>query len=309
MCEDNQTEITEFILVGFQGFYNIKITLFILILIIYIVIIISNLLILVLVTISDNLKLPMFFFLKHLALADVMVPTSIVPLMLDVLLKEKRRVSVADCITQLHFSGVSGFSQCFLLAAMSYDRYIAILKPLRYSLIMNPNICLALIAGSWIIVFILISSGIIMILHLQFCGQNYINHFYCDFFPVVALSTSNTSILLLHELLTSIVMVFVPFVFIIITYVFIFFTIIRIPSASGRSKSFSTCSSHLTSVCTFYVTLLIVYMVPPDENNISMNKFRSFLYILVTPLLNPIIYNWKNKEIRRAMRKYLIIIL
>ncbi|CAH2272547.1 olfactory receptor 10A7-like, partial [Pelobates cultripes] len=177
--------IPEFILVGFQGFYNIKIILFILILIIYIVIIIGNLLILVLVTISDNLKLPMFFFLKHLALADVMVPTSIVPLMLDVLLKEKRRVSVTGCITQLHFSGVSGFSQCFLLAAMSYDRYIAILKPLRYSLIMNPNICLALIAGSWIIVFILISSGIIMIWHLQFCGQNYINHFYCDLFPVI----------------------------------------------------------------------------------------------------------------------------
>ncbi|XP_063302554.1 olfactory receptor 5P66-like [Pelobates fuscus] len=305
MCENNQSKITEFILLGFQDFYNLKMILFMLIMLIYILILSENLLIIVLLTTSDHLKFPMFYFIKHLALADVIFPTTVVPLMLDVILKNKRRVSVAGCITQLHLCGVSVFSQCFLLAAMSYDRYMAILKPLHYSLIMNPNVCLALVAGSWLIVFIFISSGMIFVWQLQFCGQSYINHFYCDVGPVAALSTSDISSLVLHELLTSVFMVFVPFVFIIITYALIFFSIIRIPSTSGRRKCFSTCSSHLTSVCTFYVTLLIVYLIPSEEDKININKFRSLLYILVTPLLNPIIYSLKNKEIRGALRKLL----
>ncbi|KAM8972695.1 olfactory receptor 5P66-like [Pelodytes ibericus] len=303
MCEDNQTQVNEFRLLGFQGLYNFKIQLFTLFLLVYIAIMGGNLLIILLVTISDHLNIPMFYFVKHLALADVLLTTNIVPFMLHVIIMEQKVISLTGCIIHLYSCGVSGFVQCFLLAVMSYDRYLAIRKPLRYTIIMDPKTCLHLVTGSWFIVFALISSGIIIVCKLHFCANSYIDHFFCDFGPVVGLSTSDISSLMLQNMFIFFTMIFAPFAFIVITYILICFTIFKIPSVNRRRKFFSTCGSHLTSVCAYYVTLIIVYMVPAEKVSFKVNKFRSLLYILAIPLMNPIIYSLRNQEIQGALRK------
>ncbi|CAH2272543.1 olfactory receptor 10A7-like, partial [Pelobates cultripes] len=288
----------EFLLLGFQGFYHLKGLLFMLFLIIYTAILCGNLLIVVLVTTIDHLNVPMFYFLKHLALADLILTTSVMPLTLNIIIMEERRVPLAGCLTQLYVFGVFGFVQCLLLAVMSYDRYVAIRKPFSYTLIMTPNVCLSLVSGSWLLVFILASGEFVIICQLKYCSLNYLDHFFCDFGPVVALSISDTSLLMTLDFVISVNMIFVPFVFIVITYILISFTFISISSKTERRKFISTCSSHISTVCTYYVTLIVVYIAPYGENSVNMNKFRSLLYILGTPLANPIIYSFRNQEIR-----------
>ncbi|KAM4749305.1 olfactory receptor 5G9-like [Rhinophrynus dorsalis] len=305
MCDDNQTQVTKILLLGFQGFISFKIPLFTVFLLIYIVILSGNFLIICLVTTSDHLKTPMFYFLKHLGFADILVTTSIVPVMLDIILHDGITISLVACAAQLYFFGVSVVVQCFLLAVMSFDRYLAICNPLHYRSIMEPSVCLKLVIGSWLLVFILTSSELIAASQLHFCGLNYIDHFFCDFGPLVALSISDTSVLVLQDFIFSVAMIFVPFVFIIISYVCIFIMILRFPSSIGRKKFFSTCSAHLTVVCTYYGTLIIVYMGSYIEQSFNINKLLSLFYIVVTPFLNPIIYSLRNKEIRGALKKYI----
>ncbi|XP_063302557.1 olfactory receptor 1361-like [Pelobates fuscus] len=305
MCEDNQTQVPVFLLLGFQGLYHLKSLLFMLFLIIYTAILCGNLLIIVLVTTIDHLNVPMFYFLKHLALADVFLTTSVMPFTLNIIIMEERIVPISGCLTQLYLFAIFGFVQCFLLAVMSYDRYLAIRQPFSYTLIMTPNVCLSLVSGSWMLVFSLLSSEFVIMCQLKFCGLNYVDHFFCDFGPIVARSISDTSLLTTLDFYISINVIFVPFVFIVITYILISFTFINISSKTGRRKFISTCSSHLISVCTYYVSLIIVYMFPPGEDSINVNKFRSLLYIVGTPLANPIIYSFSNHEIRAALRKVL----
>ncbi|XP_053575514.1 olfactory receptor 490-like [Bombina bombina] len=302
MCGSNQTQIIEVLLLGFLDLYHFKALIFIVLLLMYILIISGNFLIIFLITVSEQLNIPMFFFIKHLAIGDVLLTTTIIPKMLEIILKDKVKLSIINCIIQLYIFGVSGFVQCFLLAVMSYDRYLAICNPLHYSSIMVAKLCLQLVTASWLLVCILISSGITLVSQLQFCGQNSINHFFCDFIPLLELSSSDTSILKTLDFVSSCFMMFFPFVYIIITYVYIFFTILNISSTTGRKKAFSTCSSHLTIVCAYYGTLIAVYMVPSDGN---VNKFRSLLYIVITPLMNPLIYSLRNIEIRGALMNIL----
>ncbi|XP_075061794.1 olfactory receptor 5AN6-like [Mixophyes fleayi] len=305
MCEDNQTEVTLFLLLGFQGLYKYKILLFIVFLFSYIVIINGNLVLIVLVSTSDHLKIPMFIFLKHLAVSDVLITTTIIPMMLDIILRDEIEVSVTSCIIQLYLFSNFGFVQGFLIFVMSYDRYLAICNPMRYNSIMVPHVCLKMIAGCWLLVFIA-SSEIIMVWQFHFCGLNYIDHFFCDFGPIVELSSSDTSILLVVDFVISILMGIIPFILIIITYIIIIFTILNISSNSGRKKAFSTCSSHLATVCAYYGTVMTVYTTPSDESAFNTNKFRSLLYIVVTPMLNPIIYSLRNHEIRRTLQKLIV---
>ncbi|CAI9607423.1 unnamed protein product [Staurois parvus] len=302
MCEDNHTEVTVFLLLGFQGLYKFKILFFTLFLLLYVVILNGNLLIIVLISIKEHLKIPMFFFLKHLAIADLLISTSVVPMMLDIILKDEGDVSLVGCIIQLYCFAISGSLQSFLIAVMSFDRYLAICNPLRYSSLMNPHVISQLIIGLWVLVIILLSSEVIELFQFKYCGPNSIDHFFCDFSPVVELSTSDTS-LMLQDFFVSIVTIFLPFAFIIITYTCISVTILKISSTSGRRKAFSTCSSHLTVVCAYYGALIIVYVAPPDDSSINMNKYRSLLYMVVSPLKNPMIYSLRNHEIKRALQK------
>ncbi|KAM3926767.1 olfactory receptor 11A1-like [Leptodactylus fuscus] len=303
MCEENQTQVTQIRLLGFRGLHKYKILLFIVFLLTYIFILAGNLLIILLVTTIDHLKTPMFYFLKHLSTADVLLTTSVVPVMLDIIFVEEGILSLWGCMIQLYLFGICGFVQCFLLAVMSYDRYLAICHPLRYSSLMSPYLCLQLVLISWLLINVAMSSEFIIVTQYNYCGLNSIDHFFCDFGPIVALATSDTSPLLLQDFIVSIFVMFFPFAFIIVTYCCIFFTILKMSSAYGKRKAFSTCSSHLIIVCVYYGTLMTVYMVSTDESASNINKYISLLYTVGTPLMNPIIYSLRNKEIRRAMQK------
>ncbi|XP_072006432.1 olfactory receptor 5P81-like [Engystomops pustulosus] len=302
-CEANETQVTQIHLLGFRDMYKYKILLFIVFLLTYTLIIGGNLLIILLESSMEHLKTPMFFFLKHLSSADVLLTTTAIPMMLDTVLKEESVISFWGCIVQMHCFGIFGFVQCFIIAVMSFDRYLAICHPLRYSSLMVPNLCLQLVVGSWSLVTVLVSSEMFVVIQFDFCGLNSIDHFFCDFGPVVVLATSDISELIVQDFIIAMFIIFFPFTFIILTYFCIFFTIINIPSTFGKRKAFSTCSSHLTSVCVYYGTLITVYMTPTDESSFDINKYRSLLYIIVTPLMNPIICSLRNNEFKKAMSK------
>ncbi|KAM3926768.1 olfactory receptor 5P81-like [Leptodactylus fuscus] len=303
MCEENQTQVTQIRLLGFRGLHKYKPLLFIVFLLTYIFILAGNLLIILLVTTIDHLKTPMFYFLKHLSTADVLITSCVVPVMLDMIFVEEGVLPFWGCMIQLYFYSIWGFVQCFLIAVMSYDRYLAICHPLRYSSLMDPDLCLRLVVGSWILVIVLISNEFIVLIQFNFCGLNYIDQFFCDFGPIVELATSDISILMLIDFVYSMFGIFLPFAFIIVTYFCIFFTILKISSALGKRKAFSTCSSHLTTVCAYYGTLIAVCIARSDDSSSIVNKYRSLLYIVVTPLINPIIYSLRNNEIKKAMEK------
>ncbi|XP_075434083.1 olfactory receptor 5P66-like [Ascaphus truei] len=304
MLGNNHTIVTEFLLLGFQNLHNFKILLFTVFLVTYIMTISSNLLIIALVSTSHQLHSPMYFFLAHLSLTDILLTTVIVPNMLRLIWREGGTMSVAGCVSQLHLFTCTGATECFLLTVMSYDRYLAICHPLRYITIMNLKLRLQLVIWSWLLGLAVTLILILPIGQLQFCGPNVIDHFFCDFAPLVNHSCSDTSLIEIDSFVLAFPVALLPFVFIIVTYVCIFLTILRIPSTTGRQKAFSTCSSHLTVVCTYYGTLITVYAIPSIGQTFNINKVLSLLYTVVTPFFNPIIYSLRNQEIGAALRRW-----
>ncbi|XP_075433829.1 olfactory receptor 11L1-like [Ascaphus truei] len=300
MYADNETEVTAFLLLGFNSLQNIKFLLFCLSLTIYIVTISGNVLIISLVSTSHHLHSPMYFFLSHLSLSDLLLTTNVVPNMLHVIIGNGSTISVNGCISQLYFFGVSTVIECFLLTVMSYDRYLAICNPLRYTSIMDLKLQLHLVIWPWLLGFLISLITVITVRSLKFCGPNVINHFFCDLAPLLKLSCSDTTTVEIELLVLSIPIIPLPFVFILGTYVCIFLTIIKIPSSIGRQKAFSTCSSHLIVVGTYYGTLITLYVVPSDGHLSNINKMLSLLYTVVTPLCNPIIYSLRNQELRKS---------
>ncbi|KAG8431920.1 hypothetical protein GDO86_019274 [Hymenochirus boettgeri] len=305
MYHMNQTLINEFFLLGFPNLQNFTSLIFTLFLLIYLLTICENILIIVLVSTSQNLRSPMYFFLQCLSTCDLVETTTIVPILLQTIINGGITMSFPGCITQLYcFSIVESF-QCLLLSVMSYDRYLAICNPLRYTSLMNQRHCIKLVNLAFMfcsITEILTVSGVA---NLQFSVENTIDHFFCDLAPLLDLSCSDTSMLRIHVLLLSIPVVIFPVIIIILSYVCIIHSILKITSSSGRQKAFSTCSSHLSVVLVFFGTLISIYMVPPRKQLLTINKVLSLSYTVFIPLVNPVIYTLRNKDIKDAFRNIL----
>uniref|UniRef100_A0A8C8VH49 Olfactory receptor n=1 Tax=Pelusios castaneus TaxID=367368 RepID=A0A8C8VH49_9SAUR len=300
----NQTTITEFIILGFGNLPQLQLLLFLLFLVIYIVIMAGNILIITLVVTDQHLHIPMYFFLGNLSFLETCYSSTILPRMLVSFLTGDRTISVIGCITQLYFFGSLAASECSLLSVMSYDRYLAICKPLRYSALMNDRLCLQLlVVGSWIGGFVSVAILIFMMSQLIFCGPNEIEHFFCDFSPVIKLSCSDTRWLEVTAFITSSIFTFPPFLLTLASYVYIISTILRIPSTTGREKAFSTCSSHLIVVTIFYGTIIIVYLLSNSDTLRKLNKVFSVFYGILTPLVNPLIYSLRNEDVKNVLRK------
>ncbi|XP_056425623.1 olfactory receptor 1020-like [Hyla sarda] len=303
--ENNRTEVTEFLLLGFQVSWGLRLFLFCLFLVVYCLTICGNLLIITLVSTSKNLHTPMYFFISHLSISDLLLSTDIVPNMLHILLNNGGTMNFIGCMTQFYFFSTLEGCECLLLALMSYDRYVAICNPLRYSSIMTSGHCVILTVICWFIGFFGSLICIISTAKLNFCGPNVIDHLFCDFVPLLELSCSDPIIVHLEIYVLSIPDVFIPTTIIVMSYTYIALTILRIPSNTGRQKAFSTCSSHLIVVSIFYGTLFSVYIVPTKGRTLTMSKILSLLYTVFTPLVNPLIYSLRNKDIKKAVQETL----
>ncbi|OCT68867.1 hypothetical protein XELAEV_18040173mg [Xenopus laevis] len=295
--------VTELFLLGFNSHTNLKILLFTIFLLIYISLLIGNVLIIILVSTSPNLKNPMYSFLKHLALADILFTTNIIPNMLYVMLNDGGNITTAGCFTQYFFHSFSIIAQSLILTSMAFDRYLAICYPLRYLSIMNSKVCSLLIFWSWATSFILLPSEFTLMSQLKFCGSNVIDHFFCDLAPVLAIASTDIYRVQLEDFVLAVLVIIVPFVIVIISYICIFEAILNISTTSGKKKAFSTCSTHLVTICTYYGTMITIYAFPFWQDTPNEGKFKSLLYTVFTPFLNPILYSMRNKEIQNSLYK------
>ncbi|KAG8428979.1 hypothetical protein GDO86_018667 [Hymenochirus boettgeri] len=299
---NNQTLVSYVYLVGFQKLENLYIPLFFLFLLIYIVTVSENSLIIVLVSTSWNLESPMYFFLQQLSLCDLLMATNILPILLLIVIHDGVTISFTGCMIQFYiFNWLEAF-ECLLLSVMSFDRYLAICNPLRYTSIMNRTLCVELSLLSWVLSLVSALLTGTFIATLEFCGH-IINHFFCDLFPLLELSCSDTFFVQIEIVLQSIPVVFFPIVFIILTYIYIVSSVLKIVSSRGRQKAFSTCSSHLAVVSLFYGALISIYLVPPSNQLLTFSKVLSLLYTVVIPMVNPLIYSLRNTDMKRAFRK------
>ncbi|XP_018415296.1 PREDICTED: olfactory receptor 11L1-like [Nanorana parkeri] len=300
----NITKVTEILLLGFKNVQKLRGPLFVLLLLVYCVTVCVNILIIILVSTSKSLHSPMYFFLSQLSLADILLTTDIIPIVLVSVLNDGLVMSFTGCITQFYVFGGSESSECFILTIMAYDRYLAICNPLRYTLMMNFTICLKSVLCSWFLSFSFILVTTLMLSALEYCGPNVIDHFFCDFAPILELSCSETSAVQLEVVLLSIPVMIFPLIIIMVSYGCIVMAILQLPSHIDRWKSFSTCSSHLTVVCIFYGTLIVIYILPTKGFSLSISKVIAVLYTMVTPMLNPLIYSLKNKDIKCAIENF-----
>ncbi|XP_039213759.1 olfactory receptor 10C1-like [Crotalus tigris] len=300
----NLTDIMEFHLVGFVGLCSLQVPLFCLFLLIYVATMTGNILIILLIVADPHLHTPMYYFLSNLSCLEICYSSNILPMMLiNVLYGGRRTISVTGCIMQHYLFGLFGSSECCLLAAMSYDRYVAICKPLHYTILMNSRVCIQLIAGSWINGLLVMGIVLYLMCQLKFCGPSEINHFFCELNPILKLACSDTRLIELVTILISVVCILPPFFLTLLSYSYIISTIMRMSSVSGRKKAFTTCSSHLMVVSIFYSTLMIVYILPKTDGLRNINKVLSLFYTILTPLFNPLIYSLRNREVKEALKK------
>nr|XP_056720557.1 olfactory receptor 5B21-like [Euleptes europaea] len=310
--ETNLSIITNFILLGFGDLQELQVLLSLLFLGIYLIAMVGNLVIFILVVTDVHLHIPMYFFLGNLSCLEICYTSTILPRLLFSLLAGDKTISVHGCIAQYFFFGTLASAECYLLAMMSYDRYLAICKPLRYASLMNGRICLGLITGSWMSG--LLSNTIItsLLLKLSFCGPSEIEHFFCDLAPMLKLSCSNTNLVELVIFILAFMDTIPPFLLTLISYVYIIINILQMKSTTSRQKAFSTCSSHLLVVTLFYGSLICVYLIPETNTLKWLHKTFSLIYTIFTPMFNPMIYSMRNKEVKvafyRTVRKVVSVV-
>ncbi|XP_029435902.1 olfactory receptor 5V1-like [Rhinatrema bivittatum] len=303
MQTENQTQVTEFLIQGFSDHPNLQALIFIVFLFIYLVTLTGNLTILILMCIDLRLHKPMYFFLTNLAILDICFTSMTLPKLLAISLTESKTISFKACMAQLYLVMVCASGEFYLLCAMAYDRYVAICNPLRYSVVMNKRVCILLSASSWLAAFLDSLPHSVSISYSSFCGHNVINHFFCDFQTLLKLSCSDTSMIKLLMVTLNLSLVLGLLIFILTSYIYIISTILKIQSVEGRHKAFSTCSSHLTVIVIYSGTVLFVYMRPFTMDTRPEDKLFGVLFNVIIPMLNPIIYSLRNKDVKDALRK------
>ncbi|EDL08702.1 olfactory receptor family 1 subfamily AF member 1 [Mus musculus] len=303
MLRENQSHMTEFLLLGLTSNPKQQVWLFASFLAMYLVNVIGNSVIIASIQRDARLHTPMYFFLSNLSLVDICFTTVIVPQMLVNLLTQRKTILFAQCLTQMYFFVAFGITDSFLLAAMAIDRYVAICNPLHYNTVMSPRRCRLLVVASWAVSHLHSLTHTILMGRLSFCGPNVIHHFFCDVQPLLTLSCSDTSINELLAFTEGSVVIMSPFIFIVVSYIYITRTVLRVPSGEGRYKVFSTCGSHLTVVALFYGTIISVYIRPSSTYSVTKDRVVTVIYTVVTPMLNPFIYSLRNKDMKQALRK------
>ncbi|XP_048356111.1 olfactory receptor 5V1-like [Sphaerodactylus townsendi] len=299
----NQTQVVEFVFLGFSGIPNGHVYLFLAFLAIYLVTVLGNLMILILIQLDSSLHSPMYYFLSHLSCLDIFTSSVTVPKIVVNLLQQQQTISYNECMAQMFFLISFMGAEGGLLAIMAYDRYAAICKPLHYSHLINTKVCTILAVATWIWGFLDSALHTALSTRLDFCGVNQLHHIFCDLPPLMKVACNNAYI---NELALHISGIFVgggPFLFIIFSYVFILSSILNIRSTTGKSKAFSTCASHLTVVFIYYGNALLNYQRPSTGYSLATGTLASTMYCIITPMLNPIIYSLRNKEVNGALKK------
>ncbi|ELW66417.1 olfactory receptor 2D3 [Tupaia chinensis] len=303
MGEENQTYVTEFVFLGLSQDPQTQVLLFFLFLIIYLLTVLGNLLIVVLIHIDSRLHTPMYFFLRNLSFADLCFSTTTVPQVLAHFLVKKKTISFAGCSTQIFVFLLLGGTECALLAVMSYDRYVAVCKPLHYSSIMTHWVCVQLAIGSWTSGAFVSLVDTTFTLCLPYRGKNIINHFFCEPPTLLKLASTDPYNTEMAIFAMGIVILLAPVSLVLVSYWNIISTVIRMQSGEGRLKVFSTCGSHLTVVVLFYGSAIFAYMRPNSKKMSERDKMISVFYSAITPMLNPIIYSLRNKDVKGALRR------
>eukprot|EP00079_Xenopus_tropicalis_P023282 XP_012815555.1 PREDICTED: olfactory receptor 998 [Xenopus tropicalis] len=302
----NKTTLVDFILTGLSTAYATELLLFVLFLVIYVFSFLSNLSMTLLIWAVPKLHTPMYFFLSHLSLIDMCYSSTIIPKMLSDFLTKRKHISFSACATQMFFFAMFATSECFMVTAMAYDRYVAICQPLVYHIIMNKNLCWLLVIGAYFSSLLASVTHTAAIFSFPLCGSQLINHFYCDIPPLLKLVCMHSHARKSVVFSLSMVMGIISLLIILTSYVYIICAILGIQSTHGRSKAFSTCASHLTVVILFYSSVFSIYFRPSlglEFGNID--KFFSIFYTVASPLLNPLIYSFKNMEVKNALKHFL----
>lgn len=305
MQSKNHSILEEFILLGIPFPDHLLVLFFYLLLLTFTLTLMGNLLIIVVVLLDARLHSPMYFFLFNLSVLEIAFTSSIIPVMLDNLLSATKTITFYACLTQCFFYFFLGVAEFLLLGIMSFDRYVAICKPLHYVSIMNFRICTYLVLFCWLTAFLFVTWPVNAISKLPFCGSNVINHFFCDSEPLLALSCSSTQVIEIVSFMTAIIVLLGSLMITTISYISIIGTVLRIPSASGRQKAFSTCGAHITVASIYYGSAIFMYLRPSKTPSLDLKKAVSILTAVITPLLNPFIYTLRNEKVKEALRDLL----
>ncbi|KAH0502051.1 Olfactory receptor 2A2 [Microtus ochrogaster] len=299
----NQSWVSEFILLGFSRDSVTNNTLFIVFLLIYLSSVLGNGLIILLICLASHLHTPMYFFLCNLALLDMGYVTTTIPQMLVHLLAKSKTISFAGCWLQMYMFGALAITECILFVVMAYDRYVAICHPLNYTVILTWDLCIRLAAGTWVCGFFFSLIHTFFTMRLPYCGPNIVNHYFCEGPSVCSLACMDTHLIEIVDLVMSVFINVVPISLIVASYIHIAMAILKIKSTQGRCKAFSTCASHLTVVTLFYGPCTYIYLRPNSSYSPEHDKQISLFYNVFTALLNPVVYSLRNKDIKRAFLK------
>ncbi|XP_037377183.2 olfactory receptor 5A1-like [Talpa occidentalis] len=301
--ERNLTFVTMFVLLGISEEKELQLSLFPVFLLIYLVTLFWNLGLITLIRMDSHLHTPMYFFLSALSFIDICYTSSISPRMLADLFKDKKMISFIACATQCFVVSWMGQAECCILAAMAYDRYVAIGNPLQYSTIMAPGLCWKMVAGALGCGFLSSLVEIVTGFEMYYCGPNVIQNFFCNITEIISLSCSNPFVSQMSLFLVILFVAGGSLVIVLLSYGFIAASILKLSSVKGSAKAFNTCASHLAVVTLFYGPALTVYLHPSSGHSTKQNKFLSVLYVIIIPMLNPFIYSLRNKEIKEAFRR------